>query len=191
MRAIAACALLLLGCATTRPWQAPDQAPEDYATALRDWTRRSSTYDGMDGRAFAIVTWMSPRFAAARAAEHAARIGATAAEAEQMRTEAVAAAEAEARFFIALTTLDPYWNDLDKGDSLAARLEGDGQWQAPTRVHRLTNDEMADAKTFFPYADPLTVGYDVTFAQPTDRRRVRLRIAGAPARLDLEWETAP
>ncbi|MCA9558610.1 MAG: hypothetical protein KC583_08610 [Myxococcales bacterium] len=91
---------------------------------------------------------------------------------------------------MAVSTNDPYWNDLDRSEgSLRARLRlGDGSHLAPTSVKQLSSDEEADVRPFFPYLDPLYEAYWVRFPLPQDRDALRLRIAGAPAVVDLVWE---
>lgn len=162
----------------------------NYGAALRDFTRGKETYEAFESRVFARATYFSPRFASAYARFRAERDGLPASEVQAAVEAAGKTAKAEARFFLAVVTNDPYWNDLDEADgTLKVRLwvSGGGPLR-PRSIRRLSNDEMSDAVTFFPYAGPLTTGYWISFDPPADRRALRLKIAGPPAQLTLEWE---
>lgn len=180
----------LAGCGAAPSWDVGAGESDSFEATRDTWTRQAEDYDGFDGRLFAHATWYSPRFAAALAAKVADAEGSTAAERSDAIDAAVTAARGELRFFVALSTRDPYWNDLARNEpTLNVRLRAGDVWLDPIRVERLDSDRMADRSVIFPYATPLTEGYDVFFHKPADVERVQLRIAGLPARADLVWET--
>jgi hypothetical protein len=192
----AALAFLLLGCGGGAPqvWMQEGIAAADdgdYGEALSAWTRSRETYQAFEGRVFVQATYVAPRFAHAHARFRAERDGRPAGEVRQAAEAAGAQARNEARFFVAVNTNDPYWNDLDRAQpTLKVSLAGrDGVVAQAKEIRRLTADEMADAVTYFPYATPLTRGYWLVFPLPEDHRSLRLRIAGPPALIDLRWET--
>lgn len=196
MKRIAALALLLVGCGGGAPqvWMQEGIAAADdgdYGEALTDWTRGRETYQAFEGRVFVQATYVSPRFAHAYARFRAERDGFPPGDVSQAVEAAGARARLEARFFVAVNTNDPYWNDLDHAEpTLKVSLSGrDGVVAQATEVRRLTANEMADAVIYFPYADALTRGYWLVFPLPEDHRSLRLRIAGPPALIDLRWET--
>lgn len=153
------------------------------------FTRTADVYEFTDGRLFARATWFSPRFAAALAGWQGERAGLDAAARTAAVEAAVTKAQVETWVFLALTTGDPEWNDLDEAtSSLKVWLNVDGTRHAPVAVDRLSLDEMADRKVVFPYADDLTVGYDVVFPKLTDPKRVRLEVVGIPGRAELRWD---
>ena len=185
-----------IGCGPTPvPWVADDgqlAASLDYDDALDSWTRRREVYEAFESRVFAHATYVSPAFAAVWARFRAERLGLAQEAAAADRATIVGRAQGEARFFVAVSTNDPFWNDLHRtGGSLRATLgAGTDEPAIPAlSVTRLSNDEVADARIWFPYLDPLTAGYWVVFALPEDHRRLHLRIAGPPAVIDLAWET--
>ena len=104
----------------------------------------------------------------------------------------VSAAQREVRLFVAVVTNESFWNDLEDGDeaTLRARLMHAGEALPPLRVERVTDDILADMGPFFPYADPLSRAYWITFPMPVDgvAAGLHLRIAGPPAIVDLHWE---
>ncbi len=185
----------LTGCGARTPelWSVNEDqvaATLDYDDALRTWTRSAESYEAFESRVFVTATFISPAFAAAKARFEAERLGMGREAARAHRAEAVARASAETLLFVAVSTNDPYWNDLDRSDgSLRARLRlADGTNLAPTSVEQLSSDAEADVRPFFPYLDPLYEAYWVRFPLPQDRDALRLRIAGAPAVVDLIWE---
>ena len=124
----------------------------------------------------------------------ARRAGLSSNETAQLVDRLVAQAKAHVRIFVAISTRDPYWNDLDaKNPTLRARLYvTNGQTAIePTKLKRLTDNEMADIRPFFAYADRLTTGYILEFDAPALRDQIRLTIGGAPGLAELIWLLKP
>lgn len=194
MRALPALLLLaLMACGGPGPteWQySPGAIAPDYQDALKDWTRSAETYEYFESRVFVKATWFSPAFAAAHARYRAQRLGLSPAEAEAALAAALASARQEVRIFAAVVTNDSFWNDMHRpGGTLRPTLRvGDDVVEA-NRVEKLTDNEMADLRPFFPYVNDLTTGYWLVFPLPEDVRLLHLRIAGPPAVIDLAWET--
>ncbi|MEZ4468185.1 MAG: hypothetical protein R3F60_33585 [bacterium] len=189
---------VLLGLATAScgpPPTASYRLPEDatapeYERALAAWTRKGETYEYFESRVFVRATLFSPAFAASFATRRSQRLGMSPGEARAERSGRVGQAESEVRFFAAVVTNDPFWNDLDRGEgaTLRARLMSGGEAVAPTLVKRLTDDELADMAPFFPYADPLSRGYWIVFPAPKADEDIHLRISGPPAIVNLRWK---
>lgn len=161
----------------------------DFEDARAEFTRTTDVYEGAEGRIFARATWFSPRFAAALADWQSQRAGVS----SEARTAAIDTAVGKAReetwFFVALTTGQYEWNDLGQRDgTLSVRLQVGDAWLEPLRIERMSVDAMADRQVVFPYADDLTVGYDIVFPQVTDPGRIRLQIVGIPGRGDMTWD---
>lgn len=197
MRFSSLCLLLLcIGCAAGPPpqWKgvsASAEASSDYEASLATWTRHAAHYQALEGRLFVTATCFSPSFAMAYAQQRARRQGLPQAETTLLQRQLVRAAENEIRFFMAVSTYNDHWNDLeDPKSTLRLRLfhGDDGRFIEPLRIERISEDELADLRLFFPYATPLTVAYAVIFPAPATPHRLRLRVAGPPAVVDLEWE---
>jgi len=184
--------LLLAACGSpphgTWAWK-PGAPVGEYGAELTAWTRGEETYEAFESRLFVKATYFSPRFAAAYAAANVERRGLPAsARGDQMRA-AAERARTEARFFVTIAAHDPYWDDLGRDDATlrAVLLEGDAE-VAPAHIERLSDDQKLDQTPYFPYLGPLTSAFWITFPAPADPRDVRLRVAGAPAVIDLHWK---
>jgi len=186
--------LLPLGCAGGPPtqWKPSPEITSGYTSVLETWTRDAAYYQELQGRLFVTATCFSPAFARAYAHQRALRQGLPKSEAALLRRELVRAAENEVRFFMSVATYDDHWNDLeDPKSSLRLRLfYGEGEtYIEPLRIERVPADELADLRLFFPYSNPLSVAYVVLFPAPPSIDRLRLRVAGPPAVIDLEWHS--
>lgn len=183
----------LSGCgAGPAPWAASAEDVADYDAALATWTRHDQRYAGFEARVYVHATWFSPQFAAAHAARQNIAFGRDRGQVDSAVRAAIDQAQSETRFFVTLATANPDWNDLDETDpslEIQMRSGAEGGWVKPTSIKRLRLNAMSDRQVLFPHATDLTVGYDVVFPPPADKRRVELRIAGLPARIDLVWET--
>lgn len=185
---------LLVGCASGPPAQwAPASPPHpSYTKSLNAWTRTGAHYHELEGRLFVTATCFSPDFASAYARQRARRQGLPATEAAMLQRALVQAAHNEVRFFMSVATADDHWNDLENPkSSLRLRLFYGlkGEFIEPLRIERVDADELADLRLFFPYSNPLAVGYVVLFPAPPAHSHLRLRVAGPPAVIDLDWQT--
>ena len=183
-------ALAACGAPPTAPFRlAEDATAPAYEPALAAWTRKGETYEYFESRVFVRATLFSPAFAASFATRRAQRLGMSPTEARAERAGLVSRAGEEVRFFAAVVTNDPFWNDLDRGEkaTLRARLMANGEAIVPTAVQRLTDDELADMAPFFPYADPLSRGYWIIFPASPEGEDIHLRISGPPAIVNLRW----
>ncbi len=170
-------------------WSVADGEALPFEQTRAAFTRTADVYELTDGRLFARATWFSPRFAVALADWQARRAGVDEAARAGAVEAALTKARAETWVFLALTTGDPEWNDLDEpGNTLEVWLDVDGTRLAPVAVDRLSFDEMADRRVVFPYADALTVGYDIVFPKLSDPKRIRLQVVGIPGRAELTWD---
>lgn len=186
--ALFAIPLLFLGCGSAKvPAGANQTLRADYADVLKRSTRSVETYEHFESRVFVKATYFSKAFAAAYARQRSERLGLSPNESKAEYTRLTEATEDEVRLFIQVVTNDFFWNDLDnpKG-TLRARLIVDGEPVAAKRLWRLTDNAMADMTPFFPYVSTLARGYWAIFPRPKGKP-IHLRIAGAPAIVDMEW----
>ena len=185
---------LLLSCASAPPppWTPASPPYPDYEDSLNAWTRTGAHYHELEGRLFVTATCFSPDFASAYARQRAQRQGLPSTEAAMLQRALVQAADNEVRFFMSVATSDEHWNDLDDSQSsLRLRLfygQG-GDFIEPLSIERVESDELADLRLFFPYSNQLAVGYYVVFPAPPAHQYLRLRVAGPPAVIDLNWKT--
>ena len=96
-------------------------------------------------------------------------------------------------FFVAVAAQDPNWDDLGtQGATLGARLFTDvgARPLNPLSIRRLTRNELADYRPYFPYADELRTGYIVVFPHDEKTQELRLRIGGTPGMVQLRWRVA-
>ena len=194
---LSAVCLFLLACAPNYGsvrWQDGSDASLPYKRVLTKWTRSAAAYEGLETRFFVQSTCLSPNFIDALARERATRADLIPREAESIKQNLRQRERDELRFFLVLETREPHWDDLDQRDpSLKVRLfptEGD-RFVEPTKIERVTNNEMADLRVLFPYAGPSTTGYWITFPKQEKPIQLRLQVGGTPASVDLIWSIAP
>ena len=183
--------ILLTAAAACGPVKVPLGAnqtlSDDYEKVLKAYTRHEETYEYFESRVFVDATYFAPAFALAYAQQRTERLGLTVSEGQAERARLLERANSESRFFLAVVTNDFFWNDLDRKDgTLRARLIVDGEAVAPIKITRLTDDDLSDLIPFFPYVTMLGRGYWAVFPR-IEGKDVQLRIAGAPAIIDLKW----
>ncbi len=191
LRLVLALAATLAGCGASGPvaWRPDPNAPRDHADTVKTWTRHGEAYDDLEVRLLADATLISPAFAHSYAHEEAERLGLSPAETAERVRGRVAQAETSVQILLGLTTTDILWNDLDKArPTLRARLVRGDQQIAPINLRRLDLKAKMAIRAYFPPLTVLEEVYWITFPPRPDNKPITLRIAGAPARLDLRWE---
>ena len=188
--------LLFFGCAVPKAISWTEDNPKrGYRFALADWTRTSVAYHEFQTQIFVQATLLSPAFNKRLTNEFIKRSGLTELQVQQHGAALLNESPETIKVFMAVATRDSNWNDLDqRSPTLIARLYVNGSTNAiaPTKLEFLNDDEMADKRPFFPYADRLKSGYLVEFpysgAKP---HRVRLTVSGAPGLAELVWTLLP
>ena len=187
----------VLGPPTTR-------AAPDYDDALATWTRRARVYRKLESRVNVAATYLSPRFRAAMAAEHQRIFAPTAAELEAWSASLEDEASLSEVFFLAVSTANREWNDLDLHGSIwKLYLETDrGDKVSPTRIVPVRGRPPVIAR-FFPDLGHFGEGYRVYFPRyPEHRDRgglprpvidpslswFRIKMRSPVAAVDLTWE---
>ncbi len=188
-------ALTVLGCASQQSvrWSPDSPAPTSYDRMLKQWTRSAVAYDTVESRFFVTATCLSPVFNAAYIVERTRVGGLAGGEVYSLTQEKKKEEERGITFFIAIATQEQRWNDLDRdGGSLSVRMFVDegGDAIAPLEVVRLSEDQLADYRPYFEYADRLRTGYLAVFQRQKKLKQLRLRIGGPPGMVQLRWLTA-
>jgi len=199
--------LLLLACGPAAPLLGPLPAgtpAADYDDALGTWTREARVYRKLESRIIAAATYLSPRFIEAMAAEQRRVFTSTAAELATWRqghTDKTARSEV---FFVAVSTRDRSWNDLDQHDSMwRLYLETDrGDKVSPERIEAVRGQPPLLVH-FFPHLGHFSIGYWVYFPRYPAYRDgeglprpaidpslswFRLRMRSPVASVDLTWK---
>jgi hypothetical protein len=187
--------LMGTGCASQQSvrWSPDAVTPTSYQRTLKQWTRAAVAYDTIESRFFVTATCLSPKFNAAYIQERT-RVGGLSGDEITLLTKERARQEDEGiTFFVAVAAQNPRWNDLDHPrPSLGVRLfidEG-GPAIKPKRITRMSEDQLADFRPYFRYADRLRTGYLIVFPPQARMDQLRLRIGGAPGMVQLRWLTA-
>jgi hypothetical protein len=188
IRAAAALALLLLGCASLpeRPQPRPDEGP--WGTIRTQNTRNVKLYDGLAVRAFATATWDSPAAREARAARVADWKAMSPAEREAWLSAERAAAAGGEEFTLALFTPERADNDLALPGTAwrVALVRADGTESLPVRVEEVRADTLL--RTLYPAIGDFDVVYRLRFeAAPPLASPFTLRLAGPRGQIDFPY----
>ncbi len=182
------CSLTACGGSQNLQWAYQANDRQDYESALQDWTRKGEKFDRITQQLLVYATLHSPRFAGAQARWEAQNEGLQGQALQQKIDDRVAQAEGELRFFIAVSTYDSLWNDLDSPEpSLKLFLRCGDEELTPSSIQHLNSDQMADARIAYPYTGQLLKGYHVIFPKPSTQGDLNLRLAGAPGQVVLNW----
>ena len=179
-------------------------AAPDYDDALATWTRRTRIYRNLESRVNVAATYLSPRFRAAMAAEHQRIYTPTAAEFEAWSASLEDESAHSEVFFLAVSTADREWNDLDlQGSIWKLYLETDrGDKVSPAMVVAVRGRPPVVAR-FFPDLGHFGEGYRVYFPRYSEhsdqgepRRPIiepslswfRIKMRSPVAAVELTWE---
>ncbi len=168
---------------------------EAYGEAVEHWTAEAHVYHVFDRILDVAATYQSPTFRKERTLHWAKLAGLSRAEVESLLAREQAEATQEIDFFVGLSADPPKYNDLDQRHGIwrPTLVTEDGRAIAPLLV-RLYASPDPNLRALYPYLRDFWVGYLLRFpgrdalgrpiAGP-DTRRLTLRLASAPARVDL------
>lgn len=188
--ALGLAAAFLAGCPFHPRSPQPRPREGEWAQERDAASRRALLYDGLDHRATATGTYLSPAVREARARRMAEWFGWTALELEQRLAQERSEAEASEEFLLALFTAGSRENDLDAPRSI---------WRVAIKVG--TEDLLALRATavradatismLFPYVGPFDVVYQITLPHspsgPIADRAFILELASALGKLELDY----
>ena len=184
----AALALLLLAACVHLPNRQPDPTTDEgeWGEARAAATRRATLFDGLDQKASASATWLSPEVREARARRQGAWQAWTPAEVEAAVAREKADADAD-QFLLALYTNDRKASDLEaKGSIWRVEAVWDGQ---PVRAAKVEVAEVdATQRQLFPYIGVFDVVYLIRVPHPAGvAGQPVLRLSSALGRLELDF----
>lgn len=189
--AAAASALVALAGCPFHP-RAPQPRPREgeWARERDDATRRVILYDGVQHRATATATYLSPAVREARARRLAEWLDWTPKELDQRLAQERAEADAAEEFLVALFTADPRENELDAPKSVwRVALKVGTEDLLATRITAIRQD--ATMVELFPYVGPFDVVYRVLLPHSPSGsivgRPFVLQLASALGKLDLDF----
>jgi hypothetical protein len=188
--AVALAAVALAGC----PWHPRSPLPRaregEWAVARDASTRRAILYDGLNHRATATATYLSPEVREARARRLAEWLDWTPQELADRLAQEKAEAAAGEEFLLAFFTATSRENDLDAPRSVwrVALKVGDEDLLA-SRVTGISSD--ATTTGLFPYVGPFDVVYRVILPHSPSGavagRPFVLEIASALGKLQIDF----
>jgi hypothetical protein len=191
LRLAAAAALLALAGCPYHP-RAPLPRPREgeWARERNGATRRAILYDGLQHRATATGTYLSPAVREARARRLAEWLDWTPKELEERLAQERAEAEAGEELVLALFTAQPRENDLDAPRSIwRVALKVGTEDLLATRVTSVHVD--ATLAELFPYVGPFDVVYRVLLPHspsgPIADRPFIVQLASALGKLELDF----
>jgi len=138
--------------------------PTAYTDAVSTWTRDAKVYRDLESRINVAATYLSPAFIEAMAAERARVFSPTAAELDAWRKERTDESARSEVFFVAVSTRDRAWNDLNQRDSMwRLYLETDRGDKIPPERIVAVRGRPAVLTHFFPHLGHFSIGYWVYF----------------------------
>ncbi len=199
----AACVTIALACSVAACLSPAEIA---YNRKLEQWTRGTHfvLFQGADMRLTVDATFLSTDFRTAYVARFAHDATLSPSEREATLAAAVARAQQDHEFYVALETQSRRWGDLQRPSSAwRVRLVNDrGQEVAPVRVEPVRRLSAAE-REYFPYSSPWRQVFHVHFPRSVTvngtevallapgTRYFTLRFSGALGTADLRWDVAP
>jgi hypothetical protein len=157
-RVLLLASLVLAACATAQPFPVPDGP---YGEALDAATRSAVVRSGLSNELIAFATFDSPTYVAARREKVSYIRKVPLDEADACMGPVAAPATGPAFFVSVYTNLRPA-SAIDRPDNLwAVALETPAGTFRPVAVKRLFPD--ATLRTLYPYIDPFSLTFRVTF----------------------------
>ncbi len=170
----------------------------DYEKVLGRWTRSGRVFDHFDTNLKVTATYFSWDFTTAYAIRWAKMFRMPKVEAIEFRHKLLADKTRSNEFYLAVTTQELRWNDLDHKDSIwHIRLVTDrGDALPPITVERIL-PITASQRAMFPYTKTFYYAYKVRFSAFLSGRKVLdpgirwfgLRFAGPKGVVTLKWKT--
>jgi len=195
-------AILCAGCASVKGLEALKPAGPDlaYQETFEQWTKEARIYDGFETQLFICATFKSLPLRMAFVQEHARVYGLLPREKGKMEADQKAASQSSLDFVIAAYVPDDKYNDFSQTKSVwSIFLEnGEGEREEPLEVRRLSEQDGAALKYFYPYFTPWKRAYLVRFPLrgPEAREdflrpgieRLTLTVRGPMAVAELKWD---
>ncbi len=188
--------LFLAGCAGKETGEVMPAPP--YGDILGRWTREASAYGGLDLRLAVFASYRSWPLRTAYIREYAERYQLDGDTADRLLADERARYEETEEFFLAVSTPNVKWNDLEKERSVwRIYLENDrGERTAPLKIRRLDEKDPV-IRGFYPFMTPWSYGYIVSFPKYTadsdtalleDISSFKLIITGVLGKAEVEWD---
>ncbi|MEE9590990.1 MAG: hypothetical protein V3W26_00605 [Thermodesulfobacteriota bacterium] len=135
-----------------------------YTEALNRWTREGRIYDGFESRLVVYATYRGWEFREAYVREYVKRYEMDSYQEDKLLADESADYEAVEEFFLAVSTHDTKWNDLDNNNSIwNLYLKNDrGERVNPIDIKRVDEDSPL-IKKFYPQMDLWSYGYIIRF----------------------------
>lgn len=184
--------VLLAGCGVLHgSAPKPDTNDPPWGAERDRFTRRAKVYDILDDKAFAVALYEPMQLRRARVDRLAEWRVLTVEEKQKLLVKEEAEAAAEEDFLLAFYTGNRADNDLDSPKSVwrVALVVGE-QNVLPSRIEVVRHD--ATLRTLYPFIGDFDTVYRIRFPvwrgpKPLVDSQFILRIAGAPAKVDLSW----
>ncbi len=187
----------LAACAGPGPITLTDSWPSktrDYRDVVRDWTRTGSLQRDFETIITVDATFESPEWRAAYVAERARREDLPAGDVAALLSAQKQANAESYEVEVLVSTHDPRWNDLQKGERSMWRLalmNDRGQQITPTSIKRERRPD-AVVRAWFPRMGDFSEAYTVRFPRTVDllgdgARALILRVSSARGAVTLTW----
>ncbi len=170
----------------------------DYEKVLHRWTRTGRIFDHFDTNLKAYATYFSWDFTWAYAVRWAKTYRLDGKEAVALRRRLLSEKAKHHEFYLAVTTQDLRWNDLDHDDSIwqVRLVTSAGVKIAPSKIERIVPIK-AVHRSFFPYTKTFYYAYRVRFPVTVAGNKVlgphlkwfALRFSGPKGVVSLRWTT--
>jgi len=174
----------------------PDTPP--YTKVIEKWSSDGTVYRGIESRLILHATYRGLEFREAYAREYGERYRLEGYRIEKLVEQEGAEYERAEEFFLAVSSPNERWNDLDRSESVwRLYLKNDsGERVEPVTIRRV-DEESPLFREFYPKLDQWSRGYIVTFPKygetgevpliNDDTRRFTLVITGALGHTEIEW----
>ncbi len=194
--------LAVLGCSTPADQAHPlavsaQLTPDDYDDILKDWTRHDEVYDVLYRIAFFHVTYHSPVFRRAFLVRHPDVYGPGSEEASRLMLTNQESEEF-LEFFLAASTANQRWNDLNRADSIwRITLKSDDGEAVDGKVEKVKTT--ANLRAIYPYITPYANTYAVRFPRNTftgtpvltpSTKKLEMRVTSALGDATMTWKIA-
>jgi len=191
--------IIFSGCATKKEPVSPVSNDIPYSKVVKQLTREGRVYNGLELRLTIYATYKSWSLREAYLREYASAYKLDS-DKIKLLTEKYRAIDAKMNeFFLAVTTLDPQWNDLAKNHSIwRVYLEnGRGERVDPLKIKRINEKDPA-IRELYPRLDHWNFGYVASFPKYStegkvpfleDTKSFKLVITGSLGKSEIEWTT--
>ncbi len=165
--------LLVAGCAAAPTQNSESEhkntlAEIDYEGILKRWTTRDEAYQDYSQSYIVLATMISRELKERQINSEADHMHWTPSERQENLQKASYDLQTNTTFFVSLYTQNDVDNNLDKKDSIwNIFLDVNGKRVQPTSIKKIYENK-AVLQTKYPYLDPWSKNYYVTFPVPAD-----------------------